>query len=194
VGWQVGTTRLLGYVGAENVRVTDEATQAAIYAELDRRAACDPDIASVSLFGFRDDGLRTGFQAGLQRVDGTSRPSAEAVRRAIAETAGGCTGRLVSWRPWSEVLGARMAVAPATTTVTARIGAGEDARGAVCVRSLARRSAGSPACRRFAVQGLRPLTLALSAPAPRVEIAVRLTALANAKRKSLVVARTALRR
>jgi hypothetical protein len=194
VGWQVRTARLPGYVGAENVRVTDEATQAAIYAELVRRAACDPDIAEVSLFGFRDDGLRTGFQAGLQRLDGTSRPSAEAVRAAIAETTGGCTGRIVSWEPHNEVLDARMAVAPATATITARIGAGEDARGAVCVRSLARRSAASPACRRFAVRGLRPLTLALSAPAVRVEIAVELTALANAKRKSFVVARTVLRR
>jgi hypothetical protein len=195
VGWQVRTAGLPGYVGAENVRVTDEATQAAIYAELVRRAACDPDIAEVSLFGFRDDGLRTGFQAGVQRVDGTSRPSAEALRAAIAETAGGCTGSLVSWKPQSEVLGARMDVAPAAATVTARIGAGEDAKGAVCVRSLARRSAAAPrACRRFAVQGLRPLTLALSAPAARVQIAVELTALANAKRRSSVVARTALRR
>src|SRR5919106_451039 len=195
VGWQVGTARLQGYIGAENVRVTDEATQASIYAELVRRAECDPDIAEVSLFGFRDDGLRTGFQAGVERVDGTSRPSAEALRAAIAETAGGCTARLVSWEPQSEVLGARMDVAPAAAMVTARIGAGEDAKGAVCVRSLARRSAAAPrACRRFAVQGLRPLTLALSAPAARVEIAVKLTALANAKRKSVVVARAALRR
>jgi hypothetical protein len=194
VGWQVRTAGRLGYLGAENVRVTDEATQAAIYAELVRRATCDPDIAEVSLFGFRDDGLRTGFQAGVQRVDGSSRPSAEALRAAIVETAGGCTGRLVSWEPQTDVLGARIDVAPAAAAVTARIGAGEDARGAVCVRSVARRSAAPPTCRRVAVRGLRPLTLALSAPAARVEVAVELTALANAKRKSLVIARTVLQR
>jgi hypothetical protein len=194
VGWQVGTARLQGYHGAENVLVTDEATQAAIYAELVRRAACDPDIASISLFGFRDDGLRTGFQAGLQRVDGSARPSAEAVRAAIAETAGGCTGWPVSWLPHAEVLGARVDVAPAASKLTARIGAGEDARGAVCVRSLSRVWAGPRACRRIAVQGLRPLTVELAAPSARVEISVELSAVSNAKRKSLVFARAALRR
>lgn len=194
VGWQVRTARLWGYVGAENVRVTDEATQAAIYAELVRRAACDPDIAEVNLFGFRDDRLRTGFQAGVQRVDGTARPSAGSLRSAIAETAGGCGGSVVSWEPQSEVLGARMDVAPTAATVTARIRAGEDARGAVCARSLAGWPGVLPTCRRFAMRGLRPLTLVLSAPAARGEIAVELTALANAKRKSFVVAHTALRR
>ena len=56
--------------------VTDEITQAAIYGQLIREAACDPDVASLSFFGFRDDGLRTGFQAGLERADGSARPSA----------------------------------------------------------------------------------------------------------------------
>lgn len=195
VGWQVSTARLPGYRGVENVPVTDELTQAAIYAELVRRAACDPDIAEVSLFGFRDDGLRTGFQAGLQRVDGTPRPSAEEVRSAIAETSDGCTGRLVSWRPHGAVLGARVAVTPVVVRLTARIAAGEDARGAVCIRAVARGTSEAPACRRIALQGLRPLKIAFPASAvlgKRVEIAVDLHALANAKRRSRVVARAQL--
>ena len=49
-----------------------------------REAACDPDVASVSFFGFRDDGLRTGFQAGLERADGSVRPAEAAVQAAIA--------------------------------------------------------------------------------------------------------------
>ena len=57
--------RAAGYRGRENVPVTDEITQAAIYGQLIREAACDPDVASLSFFGYRDDGLRTGFQAGL---------------------------------------------------------------------------------------------------------------------------------
>ena len=61
VGWQVSTAGQPGYSGLENVVVTDELTQAAVYAELVRRAACDADIAEVSFFGFRDDGLRTGL-------------------------------------------------------------------------------------------------------------------------------------
>ena len=84
VGWQVDTAGRLGYRGLENVPVTDEVTQAAIYGQLIREAACDPDVASLSFFGFRDDGLRTGFQAGLERADGSARPSAEAVQAAIA--------------------------------------------------------------------------------------------------------------
>jgi hypothetical protein len=71
VGWQVDTAAHDGYDGLENVAVTDEGTQAAIYGQLLRRAACDPDIAQVNVFGFRDDRLRTGFQAGLYRLDGT---------------------------------------------------------------------------------------------------------------------------
>jgi hypothetical protein len=74
VGWQVDTTGRTGYAGAENVAVTDEASQAVVYGELVRRAACDPDVAQVNVFGFRDDALRTGFQAGLFRADG-SRPT-----------------------------------------------------------------------------------------------------------------------
>ncbi|HXF97177.1 MAG TPA: hypothetical protein VNJ46_01030, partial [Gaiellaceae bacterium] len=110
VGWQVATAGLPGYRGRENVPVTDEAAQAAIYAELVRRAACDPDVAELSFFGFRDDGARTGFQAGLQRLDGSLRPAAAAVREAIAETAAGCPGRLARWQPGRGVLDARVEV------------------------------------------------------------------------------------
>ena len=90
VGWQVDTTGRDGYVGTENVPVTREETQAAIYGELVRRAACDQDIAQVNVFGFRDDALRTGFQAGLYRVDGSARPAAAGVhkRRGTRVTAG----------------------------------------------------------------------------------------------------------
>ena len=79
IGWQVDTTGVDGYTGIENVPVTSESHQAAVYGEVVRRAACDPDIAQVNIFGFRDDAARAGFQAGLHRVDGTARPSADAV-------------------------------------------------------------------------------------------------------------------
>ena len=108
VGWQVETEELEGYEGSENVDVTSEATQAAVYGDLVRRAVCDPDIAQVNIFGFRDDRMRTGFQAGLQRVDGTPRPAAEAVRAAID---GGC-GALTPtpWRPTRAVVGSKRPV------------------------------------------------------------------------------------
>ena len=99
VGWQVDTSRGVGYQGKENVPVTDEITQAAIYGDLIRRSACEPDVDEVSFFGFRDDGLRTGFQAALQRADGTPRPAVDAVRAAIAETSEGCPSTPAPWSP-----------------------------------------------------------------------------------------------
>jgi hypothetical protein len=106
VGWQVDTSGATGYTGAENVAVTNESTQASIYGDLLRQAACDPSIAQVNFFGFYDDGLRTGFQAGVLRADGTPRPAAEAVRQAIADTALGCVGVPTVWAPRTDVDGA----------------------------------------------------------------------------------------
>jgi hypothetical protein len=106
VGWQVGTGARVGYLGAENVPVTTEAQQAAIYGALVRQAACDPSVAEVNFFGFYDDGLRTGFQAGLYRADGSPRPAADAVRAAIAETSRGCAGDEAEWTPAVGVSGA----------------------------------------------------------------------------------------
>jgi hypothetical protein len=103
VGWQVDTSGLSGYTGSENVPVTDEVTQAAIYGNLIGRAACDPDIAEASFFGFRDDGARTGFQAALEPLDGTLRPAAAAVQAAIADGASQCSTQ-EAWRPEGDVV------------------------------------------------------------------------------------------
>jgi len=209
VGWQVDTAGLAGYSGRENVPVTDELTQAVIYGDLIRRAACDPDVASLSFFGFRDDGARTGFQAALQRLDGSPRPAAEAVRAAIAETAAGCSAPLEGWRPHADVVGASVAVGTAgSSDVAARVGAGEDARAVICVRALtsgARAGGGGSSrmiqsrgafCRSAAVVGLRPRIVTLSAPEGtygRVEIAVELQAESNRARRTVLVREMALR-
>lgn len=209
LGWQVDTSGRPGYSGLENVPVTDELTQAAIYGELIRRAACDPDVAEVSFFGFRDDGLRTGFQAALQRADGTLRPSADAVRAAIAETAAGCAGEVSEWQPGAEVVGAQVAVGAAASQVRARVAAGEDARVVVCVRALAEPLTGGSGgslrtlqardalCRTASVVGLRPLTVSVPAPAgaqDRLEVAVELAAEANRTRRTVVVREAAIKR
>jgi hypothetical protein len=188
VGWQVDTAGRPGYRGAENVPVTDEATQASIYAQLVRAAACDPDVAELSFFGFRDDGLRTGFQAGLQRVDGSARAAAAAVQAAIA--AGACTGRVVRWRPGQEVLGARVAVGALGSAVKARIAAGEDARAKVCVRTKEQGGTARTTCRAAKVQGLRPVSLAVpvaTRAGARVAVEVALAAEANRTRTTRVV-------
>jgi hypothetical protein len=186
IGWQVDTQGRIGYRGAENVPVTDEAAQAAIYGQLVREAACDPDIASLSFFGFRDDGLRTGFQAGLERADGITRPSAASVMSAIPEA---CTGPVRTWAPGLEVLGAKVAVGGKRADVTARIAAGEDARAKVCVRA-ATSDVGPARCRAVLVQGLRALNVEVRPPAGTsgpVEVAVRFAAESNRARRTLVL-------
>ncbi len=199
VGWQVDTSGRPGYRGLENVSVTDELTQAAIYDQLIRQSACDLDIAEVSFFGFRDDGLRTGFQAALHRADGSARPAAAAVEAAIAETQAGCAGRELHWEPGAEVVGAEVAVGTIRSEVTARIAVGEDARAKVCVRSLAQSPAVAPRarCRVALIKGLRPASVAVSAPAEarsRVEVAVELKAESNRTRRTLVVRQASLNR
>ena len=194
VGWQVETAGRPGYRGVENVPVTDEITQAAIYGQLIREAACDPDVASLSFFGYRDDGLRTGFQAGLARVDGTARPSYAAVQAAIA--APECTGSLRTWGPGDEVLGTKVAVGGQLSQVTTRVAAGEDARAKVCLRSTGP-AVGAKRCTSVAVQGLRSLDVSLRAPATakrRVEVTVAFAAEANRKRRTVVVRQALLRR
>ena len=194
VGWQVDTRARIGYHGVENVPVTDELTQAAIYAELIRRAACDPDVVEVSFFGFRDDGLRTGFQAALHRADGTPRPAASAVQEAIAETADGCAGEEVLWEPAFEVAGVQVGLGDVSAAgVSARVRAGEDAQARVCVRSLVppadwvqriAKIAARPArvrCATSALVGLHPVDLLVPAPAGggRLEVTVDVRADAN---------------
>ncbi len=194
LGWQVETAGRPGYRGQENVSVTDEVTQAAIYGQLIREAACDPDVASLSFFGYRDDGLRTGFQAGLARADGTSRPSAAAVQEAIAAST--CPGLVRTWSPGVEVLGTKVAVGGQLTEVTTRVAAGEDARANVCVRSADWLQPGQR-CRSVSVPGLRALNVSLRAPAGTtrwVEVTVQFAAEANRSRRTIVVRQALLRR
>ena len=193
VGWQVDTAGRLGYHGTENVPVTDEITQAAIYGQLIREAACDPDVASLSFFGYRDDGLRTGFQAGLMRADGSTRPSAAAVQAAIAASA--CAGEPRAWSPGVDVLGTKVVVGSRYHEVTTRVAAGEDARVKVCVRSVDWSQPGQR-CRAVAVPGLRASNVALRPPlgtTRRVEVTVQFAAEANRTRRTLVVRQTQLR-
>lgn len=191
VGWQVDTASLPGYNGAENVAVTDEATQAAVYADLIRRAQCDRDIAEVNVFGFYDDPFRPGFQAGLHLPDGTPRASADAVREAVGQ---GCASMLPAWEPVRGVVGATPPkVTRSGGTVTVVVRAREGAVARVCsltgaaptaMRSLLSRSSGS-GCVAAPVSPLRPTTLTLDVPAGEVTVGVRLAASLATKRRTL---------
>jgi hypothetical protein len=206
VGWQVDTQGLAGYQGTENVPVTTEKRQAALYGALVDRAACDPDIAQVNFFGFHDDPLRTGFQAALHRLDGTPRPAAATVRRAIAATALGCSRETTGWHPQLRVIGA--SAAPWRTlqsgAVRLLVGASEGAAAVAClvpattrdVRLLASRSALvnraiAPCWRGRLTAGIR-LEAKLVPPLASNPflVAVRLQAEANPERVTLLLPRT----
>ena len=103
LGWQVDTSGQAAYAGSENVPVTTEANQAAIYGQIPRLVACDPAISAVNMFGFVDEADLSGFQAGLIRKDGTPRASLNTFREGIAA---GCSGGQVAWSPAKGVVGA----------------------------------------------------------------------------------------
>ena len=110
-GWQVGIVAgsAAAYTGVENVAVTDEPTQAAIYGQLLRTVACDPAIEAMHLFGLHDERDLDRFQAALLRADGSRRASFDAVRALLAETGGRCTGTPTAWRHTTAVVGAAAA-------------------------------------------------------------------------------------
>jgi hypothetical protein len=89
----------VGYRDDENVRVTSEETQAAIYADLVRYIVCDADVAQLNFFGYYDEPTRLGWQAALRRTDGSERAAHTAVAAAIAETGGQCWGPPRTWQP-----------------------------------------------------------------------------------------------
>jgi hypothetical protein len=100
IGWQVGVdpSAKASYFGAETIRPTDEGTQAAIYAGLLQRVACDPSVDSVLFFGLQDEPNLGRWQSGLMRADGTPRASYDAVKSTLTQTGGRCTGRVRGWR------------------------------------------------------------------------------------------------
>jgi hypothetical protein len=109
LGWQVGVNQaLVPYVGRENVQTTDEAAQARIYGEAIRYLACDASVRSILFFLLRDEADLDRWQAGLVRLDGSRRPSFDAVKAAFAETGGRCAGKVRSWRHSKTVDGARV--------------------------------------------------------------------------------------
>jgi hypothetical protein len=99
VGWQVGILPALAnlYSGAENGPTTDEATQARIYGDLIKQAACDPTVRLLNFFHLTDELDLKTWQSGLMRADGSHRPSYEAVKAMIALTHGNCQAPTAVW-------------------------------------------------------------------------------------------------
>jgi hypothetical protein len=111
LGWQVGVVpgAQAAYLGRENIRPTDEASQARIYGDAIRYLACDATVRSILFFLLRDEPDLDRWQAGLVRADGSRRPSFDAVKATFAQTGGRCSGKMRSWRHSTTVEGARVA-------------------------------------------------------------------------------------
>ncbi|HYZ79195.1 MAG TPA: hypothetical protein VE596_17650 [Gaiellaceae bacterium] len=106
-GWQarIPASARSAYTGRESSQTVDEATQARIYGDLVRFVECDPAVTALNLFHLVDESDLDRFQTGLIRADSSRRPSYDAVKDAIAETAGVCSGAPVVWRHSTAVAG-----------------------------------------------------------------------------------------
>jgi hypothetical protein len=119
------------YTYSENVPVADEARQAKGYVSLLRYFACDPAVADVLLFLLIDQQDLRRYQSGLLRIDGSTRPSFDAVRGTIPQL-GNCSPRR-RWRHTERVIGARVvfgnqtSVRASQTVLGVSVTAGEDA-------------------------------------------------------------------
>ena len=117
IGWQVAirpTLRSL-YTSRETVPVTTEARQARIYAALVRSLRCNAAVSDVLLFHLIDETDLRRFQSGLERADGSRRPSFTTVTNAI-RSAAACAAA-PAWRHTNGVEGAKLA-ARATVRVS----------------------------------------------------------------------------
>ena len=102
VGWQVSPLPALAsmYTGVEtpNLVPVTEQTQADYYSQIIRSLACDSSVRMVSFFHLVDETELDRWQSGLERVDGSHRPSYDSVKQTIAQTGGNCQGTAVVWR------------------------------------------------------------------------------------------------
>jgi hypothetical protein len=133
-GWQarVPASARSAYTGRESSKTVDEATQARIYGDLVRFVECDPAVTALNLFHLVDESDLERFQSGLIRADGSHRPSYDAVKDAIAETAGLCSGKPTAWRHSAAVTGAAASFGRRTR---ARFGFGVTAKEAAMFRA-----------------------------------------------------------
>jgi len=102
VGWQVPPLPALVplYTGVETAgtKLISEDDQAAYYRDTITIAECDPAVRMLSFFHLIDETDLDRWQSGLERADGSHRPSYDAVKQAIAQTHGNCPAAPVRWR------------------------------------------------------------------------------------------------
>ena len=109
-GWQVVIPPAYKalYYGTESagLKLIDEQTQAQYYGDIVRLVSCDPNVRSLSFFHLMDERNLDRWQSGLERADGSHRPSYDAVKSAIAQTHGTCALPPIGWMHMTTVSGA----------------------------------------------------------------------------------------
>jgi hypothetical protein len=110
IGWEVAVLPGLAsrYSGTETKPTIDEATQAGYYGESITAAECDPTVSSLSFFLLLDEPQLSGWQSGLERIDGSHRPAYDTVKQVIASTGGNCHDSPVDWRHTAKIVSPRV--------------------------------------------------------------------------------------
>jgi hypothetical protein len=102
VGWQVAPLPALTslYTGIETAgtKLVSEQDQASYYVDTVKLAECDPGVRMLSFFHLVDETDLSRWQSGLERADGSHRPSYDAVKQTIAQTHGTCQTTPARWR------------------------------------------------------------------------------------------------
>ena len=108
VGWQVAPLPALAslYTGVETpgTKLISEGEQAAYYRDTITLAECDPGVRMLSFFHLVDETDLDRWQSGLERADGSHRPSYDGVKDLIAQTHGNCPAKPVKWRHLTTVV------------------------------------------------------------------------------------------
>ena len=102
VGWQVAPLPALAslYTGMETpgTRLIERGRQAAYYRDTITLAGATPPCGSLSFFHLVDETDLDRWQSGLERADGSHRPSYDAVKQVLAQSHGNCQTTPVKWR------------------------------------------------------------------------------------------------
>jgi hypothetical protein len=209
VGWEVAPLPGLAglYTGTETKPTIDETTQAENYREVIMSAECDPSIRSLSFFLLMDEPDLSGWQSGLERIDGSHRPSYDAVKTAIAQTHGNCQQGVTTWRHTAGVVLQRVSwgLLRRTTHWTKwRIsaGAGEEAlfRAGIFKATTSKRAilrsltTGRPSAILTATGTIKAQTRTIAFPSRRLHrgryvIAIRMSSTMNTARATLLISR-----
>ena len=93
VGWQVAIPpgSQAAYYGNENVPLTDDGNQAAIYGNLIPYLACDASVRSLLFFNMVDAPNLDGWQSGLLRATGRCGPRTTSSRARSSRARRGAT-------------------------------------------------------------------------------------------------------